>query len=123
MEGRTGVDHFSIGLLFLSIFITLIGQLLGWKWLIILAWIPLVYCYYRMLSKNKMKRHQENILFLRYWYPIQTKMINKYRQFKTKRQYRYYKFKECGQELRVPKGKGKIEITCPKCHHSFIKKT
>ena len=93
MEGRTGVDHFSIGLLFLSIFITLIGQLLGWKWLIILAWIPLVYCYYRMLSKNKMKRHQENILFLRYWYPIQTKMINKYRQFKTKRQYRYYKCK------------------------------
>ena len=123
MEGRTGVDHFSIGLLFLSIFITLIGQLLGWKWLIILAWIPLVYCYYRMLSKNKMKRHQENILFLRYWYPIQTKMINKYRQFKTKRQYRYYKCKECGQELRVPKGKGKFEITCPKCHHSFIKKT
>ena len=123
MEGRTGVDHFSIGLLFLSIFITLIGQLLGWKWLIILAWIPLVYCYYRMLSKNKMKRHQENILFLRYWYPIQTKMINKYRQFKTKCQYRYYKCKECGQELRVPKGKGKIEITCPKCHHSFIKKT
>ena len=123
MEGRTGVDHFSIGLLFLSIFITLIGQLLGWKWLIILAWIPLVYCYYRMLSKNKMKRHQENILFLRYWYPIQTKMMNKYRQFKTKCQYRYYKCKECGQELRVPKGKGKIEITCPKCHHSFIKKT
>ena len=76
-----------------------------------------------MLSKNKMKRHQENILFLRYWYPIQTKMMNKYRQFKTKRQYRYYKCKECGQELRVPKGKGKIEITCPKCHHSFIKKT
>ena len=123
MEGRTGVDHFSIGLLFLSIILAFIGQLLGWKWVIILASIPLVYCYYRMLSKNKIKRHQENILFLRYWYPIQTKIMNKYRQFKARRQYRYYKCKECGQELRVPKGKGKIEITCPKCRQTFIKKT
>ena len=79
-----------------------------------------------MKAKIRVERSNdilENILFLRYWYPIQTKMMNKYRQFKTKRQYRYYKCKECGQELRVPKGKGKIEITCPKCHHSFIKKT
>lgn len=123
MEGRTGVDHFSTGLLFLSIILTLIGQLIGWKWVVMLAWLPLVYCYYRILSKDKIKRHQENIVFLRYWYPIQTKIMNRYRQFKVRRQYKYYKCKDCGQQLRVPKGKGKIEITCPKCKTSFIKKT
>jgi len=123
MEGRTGVDHLSMGLLFLSIIITLIGQIIGWKWIVILAWFPLGYCYYRILSKNKIKRHQENVLFLRYWYPIQTKMMNQYRQFKARRQYKYYKCKDCGQQLRVPKGKGKIEITCPKCKKSFIRKT
>lgn len=123
MEGRTGVDHFSMGLLFFSIILTLIGQLIGWKWIVMLAWLPLVYCYYRILSKDKIKRHQENIVFLRYWYPIQTKIMNRYRQFKVRRQYKYYKCKDCGQQLRVPKGKGKIEITCPKCKTSFIKKT
>ena len=64
-----------------------------------------------------------DILFLKYWYPIQTKMMNKYRHLKARRQYKYFKCKECGQQLRVPRKKGKIEITCPKCRHTFIKKT
>ena len=101
----------------------MVGKLFGWAFFAWLALVPLVLCYYRALSKNKLKRHQENILFLKYWYPIQSKWINQYRAFKAKRQYKYFKCKECGQQLRVPRKKGKIEITCPKCRHTFIKKT
>lgn len=123
MDGRAGADHFSLALLFLSVILVVLGQLLGWKWLVIVAWAPMVYCYYRMLSKNKLKRHQENILFLKYWYPIQTKWKNKWLHFKAQRQYKYFKCKACGQKLRVPKGKGKIEVTCPKCKTAVIKKS
>ena len=123
MEDRTGVDHLSLALLILSIVLVLIGMVFRWSMVRFLLLIPLVLCYYRAFSKNKLKRHQENILFLKYWYPIQTKMMNKYRHLKARRQYKYFKCKECGQQLRVPRKKGKIEITCPKCRHTFIKKT
>ncbi len=123
MQDRTGVDHLSLALLIVSLIVGLIGQLLGWSWLTWLSLLPLVLCYFRIFSKNKLKRHQENVLFLKYWYPIQTKWMNQYRALKVRRQYRYFKCKECGQQLRVPRKKGKIEITCPKCRHTFIKKT
>lgn len=123
MQDRTGVDHLSLALLIVSLVVGLVGQLLGWGWLTWLSLVPLVFCYFRIFSKNKLKRHQENILFLKYWYPIQSKWINQYRALKARRQYRYFKCKECGQQLRVPRKKGKIEITCPKCRHTFIKKT
>ena len=123
MEDRTGVDHLSLALLIVSILLFLVGKLFGLAFFAWLALVPLVLCYYRALSKNKLKRHQENILFLKYWYPIQSKWINQYRALKARRQYRYFKCKECGQQLRVPRKKGKIEITCPKCRHTFIKKT
>ncbi|MDO5794758.1 MAG: hypothetical protein Q4Q00_11315 [Turicibacter sp.] len=123
MQDRTGVDHLSLALLIVSLVVGLVGQLLGWGWLTWISLVPLVFCYFRIFSKNKLKRHQENILFLKYWYPIQSKWINQYRALKARRQYRYFKCKECGQQLRVPRKKGKIEITCPKCRHTFIKKT
>lgn len=123
MQDRTGVDHLSLALLIVLLIVGLIGQLLGWSWLTWLSLLPLVLCYFRIFSKNKLKRHQENVLFLKYWYPIQTKWMNQYRALKARRQYRYFKCKECGQQLRVPRKKGKIEITCPKCRHTFIKKT
>lgn len=123
MQDRTGVDHLSLALLIVSLIVSLIGNLLGWSWLAWSSLIPLVLFYYRSFSKNKLKRHQENVLFLKYWYPIQTKWMNQYRMLKAKHQYRYFKCKECGQSLRVPRKKGKIEITCPKCRHTFIKKT
>ena len=68
MEGRVGVDHLSMALLLLSLVIFLIGKFVWWP----LTWVALVLlvlCYYRALSKDRIKRHQENILFLKYWYP------------------------------------------------------
>ena len=40
-----------------------------------------------------------------------------------KKIYRFYKCPQCRQRVRVPKGKGRICITCPKCRAEFIKKS
>lgn len=123
MQGRYGVDQLSMGLLILMIIITLIGQLFDQIWLVYLSWVPLILCYMRILSKNTYKRYQENATFLRFWNPIQFKIDNKIKYIKTLKKFRYYKCKECGQKLRVPRGRGKLEIKCPKCKHTFVKKT
>ena len=44
-------------------------------------------------------------------------------RFKQRKDYHYYRCPQCGQQLRVPRGRGKISITCPKCGHQFIKKS
>ncbi|MGL4336058.1 MAG: hypothetical protein ACRCST_04120 [Turicibacter sp.] len=123
MEGRYGADHLTQALVFLMLFFVILGLLVDQFWLTMLSVIPLVLSYIRVLSKNKVKRHQENILFLKYWYPIQTKIQNYFKHLKSLKTYRYYKCKACNQKLRVPRGKGKLAIKCPKCHTEFIKKT
>ena len=58
--------------------------------------------------------------------PEEPAVINRYKQqvrFKQRKDYHYYRCPQCGQQLRVPRGRGKISITCPKCGHQFIKKS
>lgn len=82
----------------------------------LLSWLGLVYTAFRCLSKNVRERQSENQKFLneqKYW-----KM--KYEQRKT---HKIFKCKGCGKIVRVPKGKGKIEITCPVCGTKTIRKS
>ena len=39
------------------------------------------------------------------------------------REHRYFDCPKCRQPVRVPRGKGKIMITCPKCKERFQRKT
>ena len=66
---------------------------------------------FRMLSRNTYKRYQENRKYLRFLERIKD------------REHRYFDCPRCRQPVRVPRGKGKIAITCPKCQEKFIKKT
>ena len=77
-----------------------------------LTLVLLCYVYFRMFSRKIYKRSRENQAFMR--------MINR---IKNIRYYRYFKCPSCKTKIRVPKHKGKIEITCPKCRERFIKKT
>lgn len=117
MRGRRGPDELSrmlsivaMVLFGVSIFIRT-GGLLE-----LLAAALLIYAYFRMFSKDIPKRYVENQKYINFRY----RMICKWNEHKT---YRHFKCKNCGQKVRVPRGKGKICITCPKCRHEFIKKT
>ena len=98
MSGRYGFDQFSGFLCISSLIFVVIGA-----WLSpVLYWLglaALVYSYFRILSRNTRKRYEENLKYL------------------------YYRCPKCGQQLRVPRGRGKISITCPKCGNQFIKKS
>jgi hypothetical protein len=93
-----------------------VKAVLGWVTLAIIIWET-----FRMLSRNIPKRYSENLKFLDMTAGLRRAMRLNRRKFDDRKTYRYFKCPGCGQEVRVPKGKGRIRITCPKCHQSFEK--
>lgn len=78
--------------------------------------VGLIYSYFRCFSRNLYKRRQENFRFLEYF---KVKKL-KWKEHKT---YRYFQCPHCKTWMRVPKGRGKITITCRSCRFRFDKKS
>ena len=122
MAGRYGVDELSkflnivLVLLVLSIFIRS-----GILYLLALG--ILIYSYFRMFSRNISKRYEENQKFVNFRYRNVVKWNNFKKRFAQRKEYRFYHCPQCKQTVRVPRGRGKICITCPKCRTEFVKKS
>lgn len=87
-----------------------------------LAYVCIIWEIFRMFSRNYDKRRRENERYLAIVDPI----THGFRQKKAQasdRDHKYFKCPSCGQLLRVPKGKGKINVRCRNCGTSFQKKT
>ncbi len=115
MMGRYGTDRLNMAILsvglvasLLSIFFTtgLVDLLL-----FLLSYGMMFWAIFRSLSRNTYKRYQENRKFLQISERIKD------------RDHRYFDCPKCRQLVRVPRGKGKIAITCPRCREKFAKKT
>ena len=122
MRGRYGVDDLSRFLLGAAVVLVILNlflriPLLNTLVIVIFGWI-----YFRMLSRQYAKRSAENQKFLSLWRKV-TGLRSGFglrSDFKT---HHVYRCPSCGQKIRVPRGKGKIAITCPKCRHEFIKRS
>lgn len=123
MTGRHGFDQLSLALLGLTLVLSLIAGFSNSLILSILSPIVLVVCYYRVFSKKLYKRQQENYKFLRLWYPVRDWFKKKYQRLQGMKTHKYFKCKNCKQTLRVPRGRGKLVITCPKCKTEMHKKS
>lgn len=123
MIGRYGPDQLNMALLITAVIIGLIGGLTNLPVVSFLGDIILIYTLFRLFSRNIPARRRENDRFLRFWSPIKNKFKNKVIQIKSMRHYKFFKCPGCKKTLRVPRNKGKIQITCPKCGERFIKKT
>ena len=123
MIGRYGVDQLSIVLLVINMILSISLRFLNNRILDIFFIIIPIIVLYRMFSKNISKRYQENMKFLNIWNPLKKKINNRIQRIKSLKDYKYYKCPNCKQVLRVPRGKGKISITCPKCKFAMIKKS
>ena len=121
MYGRYGVDSFGrflIGLAFVTIILANITD----KGIFSLcSWFLIIYAYFRMFSKNIYKRASENQLFLSKTAGIRNWFYKQKNLMAQRKTHRIFKCPTCRQKIRVPKGKGRIEIRCPKCNTKFIK--
>lgn len=123
MAGRYGTDQFSIALLILYLLLSFVASLTHRSIFMFIAYIPIIYCLFRIFSRNIYKRQDENYKFLKFWNPISAWFKNEYKLIVGSKTQRYFKCPKCRQVVRVPKGKGKIRITCPKCRFEFLKKS
>lgn len=123
MQGRYGMDQLGKVLNYGTLILLAISLIFRSNITYVLGIIGLVISYYRTFSRNFEKRYQENQKFLNLRYKLicqKSKIVNRFHDGKT---HRIYKCPNCNQKVRVPKGKGKICIKCPKCRIEFIKKT
>ena len=115
MQGRYGNDKLNTTILIVALVISLLQLFMpnyGLRWaLMLISYGFLGWAIFRMLSRNTYKRYEENRKYLRFLDRLKDK------------DHRYFDCPRCHQAVRVPKGKGKISITCPKCKEKFIKKT
>ena len=122
MYGRYGSDELNIFLLVTYLVLLLLSALPGLGLLETVAFVLMVWTLFRMLSRNYARRRAENAGFLKVAGPV----IRWYRLRRTilrDKEHRYFKCPNCGQQLRVPKGKGTITVTCRGCGVSFREKS
>ncbi len=127
MQGRYGVDQLSGFLIWTAVIIAVITMFVRIPVLQIVTWVMIIYAYVRIFSKQINKRYAQNQKFLDATWGIRKFFADIRYRIKYGKQttepYHIYKCRKCGQKIRVPKGKGKIMITCPKCKYQFKKKS
>ncbi len=122
MQGRYGSDHFG-RFLMAMVMVCLVLSLFGLKFFYVAGIAVLVYSYFRIFSKNLYKRRAENTAYLKYEYKVKQKFATWKRDMQQRKTHHIYRCPSCKQKIRVPRGKGRIEIRCPKCNQTFIKKS
>ena len=123
MIGRHGGDElgrFLSALILVCLVLSIITKwgLFYWGGLFLVG-----YSYFRMFSKNIPKRYAENQKYLTMRYKAVAKWNLRKKHFAESKTHRFFKCPQCKQKVRVPKGRGRICITCPKCKKEFIKKS
>lgn len=119
---RYGMDSLNRALMVLYIIFLIIYLITRQDVFMYISLGIVVYQVYRALSRNFTARAKENQVFIKFWNPIKRKYYSIKKKI-TDKTHRYFKCPKCKTEIRVPKNKGKIRITCPKCSEQFIKNT
>ncbi len=121
MYGRYGGDKFSLFLLIVALIVSIFGSFF-WP-IALVADAIFIYVLFRMFSRNHAARQREYYAFLRFWTPVENWFKFQYTRFRDRNMYKYFRCPRCKQRLRAPRGKGKIQVTCQKCHNVFQIKT
>ena len=115
MMGCYGTDKLNLALLTVGVILSIINAFIKWPLVSLIMTIVsygfLFLVIFRSMSRNTYKRYEENRKYML--------LIQRLKD----REHRYFDCPRCRQQVRVPRGKGKIAITCPKCREKFIRKT
>ena len=115
MMGRYGTDKLNMVILGSGLIASLVSMFIHFApvnlLLTAVSYALMGWAIFRTLSRNTYKRYQENRKYLMFMQRIKD------------RDHRYFDCPRCRQQVRVPRGKGKIAISCPKCKEKFIRKT
>lgn len=127
MQGRYGSDELNRFLWFvaLAFFVaSCFGGLVSWlSYFYAPALVILIFCIFRQMSKNVYARSKELDSYVKIKDKISGFFKLQKRKWSERNTHKFYRCPKCHATVRVPKGRGRIMITCPKCKEEFIKTT
>ena len=116
MQGRNGSDEMNRILTYVLVVLYVISLFAKSTLLYYITLAGFIYVIFRMMSRNLYARREENRKFV-------TKLETARIKFEQRKDYKIFRCKGCGRNIRVPRGKGKIEVTCPMCGKKTIHRT
>lgn len=119
LRGRQGPDDLAIFSTDLAVVIVIVNLFARVGWLSWVALALVAYSVFRITSKNLGARSRENAAFLKALGPARPWFQNPRAAWREFRAYRHVSCPSCRQRVRVPRGKGKLRVTCPKCGNKF----
>ena len=122
MYGRYGTDQLSLALMISGFAFYTLYVFSRFRILYLFSLVFYGIAIFRTLSKNTAKRRTENQKFMTFWYKMKNKWVGLKADFEERKTYKHFKCPNCGQKIRIPRGRGRVEICCPKCSNRFIKK-
>ena len=122
MAGRYGADQLGMTMLWTALILSIVGSLSRLGLLTLMADALLLLMFWRMLSKDRLKRQHENQTYLQKTYGARKAVTEWFNRVKNGKKYRYFTCPQCKKRLRVPRGVGNITITCKGCGNKFDKK-
>lgn len=126
MYGRYGMDPFGRFLVIAALVLLVASMFFGGvaNWILwVLGLAALVWCYARALSRKYDKRWAENDKYLRVKNAVKRYFASLKTRWTQRKDYRFFRCPSCHALLRVPKGKGRIQLTCRKCGNRFERKS
>ena len=122
MAGRYGADQLGMTMLWTALILSIVGSFSRVGLLTLMADALLLLMFWRMLSKDRLKRQHENQTYLQKTYGARKAVTEWINRVKNGKKYRYFTCPQCKKRLRVPRGVGNITITCKGCGNKFDKK-
>lgn len=124
-QGRNGFDNIARAAWWVLLVFLLLSLIPGWFGFVceFVVLALTVYIWWRVCSKNIYKRSRENAKYLELTAAFRTKFRDFRTRFSMRKDYKFFTCPTCHSILRVPRGKGKVQITCTKCGNRFSGKT
>ena len=119
LRGRQGPDDLATFCVNVAIVVVIVNLFARTSWLGWVALALVVYAMFRIQSKNLGSRARENEAFLKALGPARPWVQNPRAAWGELRAYKHVRCTSCKQKVRVPRGKGKLRVTCPKCRTKF----
>lgn len=123
MRGRYGTDELNQLMSIVSLVFIIPAFITKQSLFVVLGYMLIGFTLFRMLSKDIPARARERAAFLQLKNKILRKNNATKQKLEQRKDYKFYRCPNCKKELRVPKKKGKVRITCPHCKTNFERKT
>ena len=123
MIGRNGADQLGLATLIAALVLNTLDNFLFTGILSLLGLALYALTIFRMFSRNVAKRRAENLKFMTFYEKARKQVMRYWTRLKNIRQYKYFSCPNCKASIRMKRGAGEKQITCPGCRHTFTQKS